>query len=221
MSLLELAWEERETTIYPRIFGKLNSNICVLDFEIFKNTFGREEVDPTWLHAGVLVSPSSDKRNSWVYTTSGMSNPWGSEEKQEYSGLGIELFVETDNEMPDAVQLLLNLMAFNILLSVGHYGDKPMLEYGDRVPTEIKPNITHVVLAEPKDYNSSIELVSGRVDLMQVVGLVQPEFEFAKEHSSLEIIEKIHKSIGSLNLVPNRESVINPYKQLKNGERKR
>jgi len=209
MSLLERAWAEREEKRYPEIFGDIQSNICVLDFKIFNDFFGRKDVDPTWLHSGVLVSPASNERDSWVYITSGMSNPWHAEEAQEYSGLGIELFLETDSEMPNVVQVLLNLMAFNILLSVGHYGERPMLEYGDRIPTEIKPNLTNLVLAEPKKFKNSIELVSGSVDLMQVVGLTKTEFEFAKEHGSLAIIEKIWNRVGSFILQPSRESVIN------------
>ncbi len=190
MSFLEEAWEERETSKYKEIFGDVKDKIFPLNHDIFSRVFDRNEIDPTWLHSGVMVSPPSKERGSWVYVTSGMSNPWESEQKEEFSGLGIELLLQTDSEMNEAIEILLNLMAFNILLSVRHYGEKPMLDYGDRIPLQIEPNLTHVVLAEPQSFPSCFELISGQVDLMQVIALTNDEFSFAKEHGSLAILEK-------------------------------
>ena len=209
MSFLEEAWEERETTLYRQIFGDVGTKIFPLNHEVFENVFGCKEIDPTWLHLGVMVSPPSPTRESWVYLTSGMSNPWSSEKKEEFSGLGIELILESESEMSIGVEILLNLMAFNILLSVQYYGEKPMLDYGDRVPLKIEPNLTHVVLAEPKDFPTSFELISGQVDIIQVVGITADEFSFAKEHGSLAILEELEKQNISFSIVPNRVSVIN------------
>lgn len=198
MDFLEAAWEEREETHYKEIFGSIGKGIYPLSFELFLNTFGTEGVDPTWLHYGVFACPPTDKRKSWVYVTSGMSNPWGAEEKEEFSGFGVEFLIETPEEKSWGIQVLQNLMAYNILLSIGHFGEKPMLDYGARVSAAIQPNLTHVVFSAPKDFPEYIELKSGRVDFLQVVGITSEELAYAKENGSYELIELIFSKQNSL-----------------------
>ena len=209
MSFLENAWAEREEHRYPELFGNMESTIYPLDDRIFSEVFGRQNVDPRWLHYGVMVSPPNGERSSWVYITSGMSNPWETDEREEFSGLGVELFLETEREMPGAIRVLLNLMAFNILLSVQHYGDKPMLDFGDRVPFKIEPNLTHIVIAKPNNFPEKFELISGQVDLLQVVGITSEEFAFAKEHGSSAILKELDKHAVSFRIQPERSSVVN------------
>ncbi|MEE3719459.1 suppressor of fused domain protein [Tumidithrix elongata RA019] len=141
MSFLEESWVEREEIQYKKIFGLIGKGIYPLSFELFENQFGTESVDPTWLHYGVFVYPPTEKRNSWVYVTSGMSNPWGAEEKMDFSGLGVEFLMETLEEISWGISVLQSLMAYNILLSVGRFGDRELLNYGDRVPLAIQPPI--------------------------------------------------------------------------------
>ena len=191
MSLLEEAWEQREQVVYTSLFGDIGNNIYPLTFELFKNQFDCEEIDPRWLHYGVFKSPPNPNRNTWLYVSSGMSTPWDEEEKEEYSGLGTEFILETLSDENWAIPLVQSLMAYNILISVGMFGEVDLLDYGARIPQQIKPNISHIVLGLPKNHPETIELISGNVDLLQLVGITQEEFQFAKNNSSFELCEKL------------------------------
>ena len=207
MNFLEQAWEEREESVYQKLFGNTETGIYPLNFDIFSKNFNQSEIDPTWLHYGVMKYPPQNGRNSWVYVTSGMSNPWEAESEQEWSGLGMEFLLESAEDSDTNILILLNLMAYNILLSCGVYGDKPILDLGDRIPSKIEPNLTHLVLSSPASFPEQINLISGPFDLLQVVGITQSEWEFAKENSSEEIVTKIEEAHGLL-IKPGRESVL-------------
>lgn len=191
MSLLENAWSQREEDIYPSLFGGLGDGIYVLSPQLFQNQFGCESVDPRWLNQGVFKSRPSNIRSTWSYVTSGMSNPWEATEAEEYSGLGMELVLETKQDEAWAIPLLQSLLAFNILLSVGKYGDRPILGRGDRIPQTVEPNIGGLILWEPSHFPAEFHLASGKVELVQVIGVTSQELQYAKEHGSSELCEKL------------------------------
>ena len=105
MSLLEDAWEEREEVVYPEVFGDTGPGIYPLSNDVFEQ-LDAQSVDPRWLTHGVFQSPPNDTRNTWVYVTSGMSNPWESDELQEYSGFGVEFVLETEQASTWAINVL-------------------------------------------------------------------------------------------------------------------
>ena len=72
-------------------------------------------VDPRWLTHGVFKCPPNGNRKTWAYVTSGMSNPWEAEVPAEYSGLGIEFLMETEDEETWAIEILQTLVAYNLL----------------------------------------------------------------------------------------------------------
>nr|WP_319396806.1 hypothetical protein [uncultured Desulfobacter sp.] len=76
MNFIEECWEQREEIIYKFLFNGLGEGIYPINSEVFQNQFQREEIDPMWLHYGVFKCPPSQSHSSWVYVTSGMSNPW-------------------------------------------------------------------------------------------------------------------------------------------------
>ena len=84
--------------------------------ELFINQFGVKDIDPRWLHYGIVKHAHTNKRDSWVYVTSDMSNPWESE--------------------------------------------------------------------EPNDFPSAFDLISGKMDILQIAGITAAEWEFAKENGS-------------------------------------
>lgn len=137
-----------------------------------------------------------------------MSNVWEAEEPQDYSGFGTEFFLETNSDSDWPINTLRSLMAFNILVATGHYGDKPLVDYGDRIPMVIEPNISCLMVVEPKNVPNSFELISGRVDLLQITGITQQELGFAKEDGSEALSSKIYASEGSYIINPERLSVI-------------
>ena len=209
MSLLDRAWEQREEVIYPQLFGDVGNAIYPLTSEMFAKQFNCEAIDPRWLHSGVFRSPPNNNRNTWLYISSGMSNPWEAEAEEEYSGLGTELILQILDDESWAIPLLQSLVAFNTLLSVGHYGDRPLLDYGDRIPQPIEPNISHLVMAVPVGHPESIQLLSGAVDLIQVMGVTQTEFEFARQHDSQTLCERLIEQGVYPVTNPHRESIVN------------
>lgn len=209
MSFLEESWEEREEIHYRRLFGSTGKGIYPLSFELFEKQFGSKNIDPTWLTYGVFECPPDEKRKTWVYVTSGMSNPWVAEEKMDFSGFGVEFLMESFEESSWGIAALQSLMAFNILLSAGHYGEREMLDYGHRVPLKIQPNIINVVFSAPKDHPISFDLKSGKVELLQVLGITAEELAYAKAHGSNSLVEIIYNKQASLVTNPLRQSWVN------------
>lgn len=208
MSLLEDSWEQREEQIYPYIFGEIGQGVYPLDASIFINQFGVGDIDPRWLHFGVFKCTPNIDRKTWVYVSSGMSNPWESEQSEDYSGFGTEFILETQNESDWAIDVLRSLMAYNILISIGHYGEKPLLDYGDRIPMKIEPNISTLMIVKPAHFPISFNLKSGKVDILQITGITNSEFEYAKQHSSLAIAEKLLEAQESFVINSKRADII-------------
>lgn len=84
MDPLEEVWGQREETIYGQLFGDKGKGIYVLDSDIFLKRFKQESLDPRWLHYGIFQCPPNTNRKTWLYVSSGMSNPWG-KEPSEYT----------------------------------------------------------------------------------------------------------------------------------------
>ncbi|WP_445363452.1 suppressor of fused domain protein [Microbulbifer sp. ANSA003] len=206
MSFLEDSWKEREETIYRGIFGDLGPGIYTLSNETF-DRMNAKAVDPRWLTHGVFKSQPSETRNTWAYVTSGMSNPWETEEPEEFSGLGVEFIMETDEEADWAIGVLQTLMAYNLLLISGQMGNFPPLYYGHRVPLALSTSIKTMMFTHPVNFPENFAIKSGAVNLIQVVGITPSELEAAKETSSDEIRQKIISKAGGLVTNKERESV--------------
>ncbi|WP_394189083.1 suppressor of fused domain protein [Pseudoalteromonas atlantica] len=205
---MEGSWEQREEQIYPELFGGTGEGIYPLDASLFKNQFGVDDVDPRWLYYGVFKCAPTIERNTWLYVTSGMSNAWESDNPEEYSGFGTEFILETNGENDWAINTLRSLVAFNILVSVGQYGDKPLLDYGDRIPMSIEPNISSLMVVKPNQFPESFDLISGKVDILQITGITAQELDFAKENSSEALANRLFETQGSFTIKPDRLGVI-------------
>jgi len=207
MSFLEESWEEREEKSYKGIFGDTGPGIYPLSTDIF-DRMNAKGIDPRWLTHGVFKCPPNKNRSTWAYVTSGMSNPWEAEEPEEYSGLGVEFLMETENEEAWAIEVLQTLMAYNLLLATGQMGDFPPLDYGHRVPLALSESINTMIFIKPISFPDSFSIKSGQVDLIQVVGITPAELEVAKETSSEELKEVIIKTTGGLLTRKERSSVV-------------
>lgn len=207
MSLLEEAWEEREDVVYPKVFGDTGPGLYPLSNAVFEQ-LDAQSVDPRWLTHGVFQSPPNDTRNTWAYVTSGMSNPWESEEPQDYSGFGVEFVIETDQEATWAINVLHTLMAYNLLLASGQMGEPALLDYGDRIPFALSDDIAAMLIAPPFQLPESVDIQSGRVDFLQIVGITAPELAFAKETSSEVLTDKLIEEAGGLVTRKERKSVV-------------
>ncbi|HBY38422.1 MAG TPA: hypothetical protein DEH24_03330 [Alteromonas sp.] len=207
MSLLEDAWEEREEVVYPEVFGDTGPGIYPLSNDVFEQ-LDAQSVDPRWLTHGVFQSPPNDTRNTWVYVTSGMSNPWESDEPQDYSGFGVEFVLETEQASTWAINVLHTLMAYNLMLASGQMGEPGLLDYGDRIPFALSDDIAAMVIAPTFQLPENIDIKSGRVDSLQIVGVTEAELTYAQETSSEALIEMLIEETGGLITAKQRKSVV-------------
>ena len=212
-SFIERVWEYREEELYPSLFGDKSEGIFVLTGEMFQSNFKCDQVDPRWLTYGVhLYAPTPD-RPSWLYVTSGMSNPTDGE-YGAYSGMGYEFVMETPERSDWAIKRLASMQAYNLLLAAEFYGDKPWLEVGDRVPLNEavdgseESEIRYFVLNEPKHFPRPHKLESGELDFVHFLGVTGHEIEWAKEHGSEKLFEKLSGNGLSTITDPNRRSIL-------------
>lgn len=219
MSSLEEVWAYREETLYPQLFGEKHNGIFVLDHDDF-TSLGAENVDPRWLHLGVFEFEPTPARNSWLYVTSGGSTPWETEpadyNPEEYSWLGSELVIEVPSQPKDQwpIKLLRRLLAYNVLLAHGKFGeDKPLLDYGGRIPIgdvireKGAIGLRCVVLAEPKHYPATAQLASGQFDFLHAVGITDSEKDWARAHSSEALLRLLEVHGGFPVTDPRRKAV--------------
>jgi hypothetical protein len=217
----EAIWAQREDALYPEFFGPLEGGMYPLRGEMFSR-YGKANVDPRFLTHGVLVSPPNPGRPTWLYVTSGMSNPWGATPEtakpEEYSGLGFELVMETpaeDGRAAWAVSVLHWLMVVQLLVATGD-AQGELIAFDDRVPVggaiDGKGSGLNTVLVcrpePPCRYPERFALASGQVDLMLCVGLAQREREFAAAQGSDGLL-KLLRHRGAFPVTdPGRASVV-------------
>lgn len=204
MSSLEKVWSYREETLYPALFGSPSRGIFPLDADLFARIFDAHDIDPRWLHLGVLEFKPSATRNSWLYVTSGASTPWDTEpqdyQPDEYSWLGVEFVIEAPEQADWPIQVLQRLLAYHLLVSHGHFGDNfGPLEYGDRVPAggavdgSKDSKLTFLALARPSHYEPSAQLDSGLFEFFHVIGITEQERDYAKATSTEQLVEKLQQ----------------------------
>jgi hypothetical protein len=198
-SWFESTWSDREDRVYRSRFGDLGAGIYT-PVQVFER-FGKEP-HPGWKNHGVFASPPAGERTTRAYVTSGLSNPWNLERQGKdpsgFSGVGFELLLETPGAANWAVPLLHNLMAYELLVAVGTYEGAELFEYGNRIPLNgsITPEFDSAIrwlLVEPPAKEPSFELASGRVDLYQLVGVTDPEVEFARQTNQDTLVALLQK----------------------------
>lgn len=186
----EAVWAEREDKVYAALFGDLGRGVFPASKAIYQR-FRQEPVHEGWLHHGVFACPPHAERASWLYVTSGLSNPWNlsrpGRDPQGHSGLGFELVFEAPAPAGFAIPLLHNLMAYELLVAVGRYPGAALFEYGNRIRLDgaIAPGqdsaIRWLLVERPAHYPGSFELPSGQVDFFQLVGATDAEIEFGQQ----------------------------------------
>lgn len=197
---LEHIWAVREERIYPTLFGKLSEGIYVLDAEIFLKQFQQESYDPRWLFCGVFESPPSGKRTSWLYVTSGLSNPWDDETNPpDVSGLGCEFVLETTEQSQWAIRRLHELMAYQILLCHGRYGEAEPMGWYNRMPLRDSIDYTgnseirNLMLCPPANFPGEFQLDSGEVVLLAVAGITNEEKAWATQNDGEQLLKLLKR----------------------------
>jgi hypothetical protein len=194
----EKLWIDREDRVYRSLFGDLGEGVYTAGEAVYQR-FERGQPHPGWFNHGVFACPPHEERDSWIYVTSGLSNPWNLErpgkDPSGFAGVGFELVVESHEESGWAVPLLHNLMAYELLVAVGTYQDAELFEYGNRVPlnasitTDFESQLRWLLIEQPKHYPSSFELAAGRVDFFHLVGASDAEVEFARKNSQDNLLQ--------------------------------
>ena len=195
-------WAEREDQVYRKLFGVIGQQISTIPSVLFER-MGFKQVDERWLVHGVFESAPNADRDTWLYVTSCMSNPWGDDpatiDAAKPSGLGFELLMQTPRQEAWATQVLHWLMAVQILAASGMVkGD--LVEVHDRVPlnTSIDPQtesaLRHLLICEPENFDKQFQIASGTVDLLQCIGITDLENEFAREHGAEELLTKLREA---------------------------
>jgi hypothetical protein len=212
----ERVWRYREETVYPRIFGtESEGGIYVLTFELFKERFGETSVDPRWLHHGILVYPPSEKTFTWRFVTSGLSNAWEAEHPapSDWSGLGVEFVLETPERYPWALNVSSNILAYQLLLAVGRFGEARVIEPYARIPLNgpidgSRSELTYLLAAPAAAAPEDRQLESGKFSLLQLIGVTAAEIEFARAHGGGQLLALLKEREAYPVTNPNRSSVV-------------
>ena len=215
---LEEVWRLREEEVYPALFGPVGRGIFPLTQDLFSRRFGQGDVDPRWLFMGVFEFPPTPDRNSWLYVTSGYSNPWD-DEPEAYdpageSGAGVEFTFAVSEQGDWAVETLQAMLAFDQLLSVGRFPNAQRLSLHDRIPLRGPLNgnpgceIRNLVLVERDDGPREFPLPSGEVILVGFTGITDAEVAFAKANGSASLVERLRAAGHHPITDPHRRSVI-------------
>ena len=196
----EAAWAQREDDVYASLFGSLGPGIYPLDDHLFNDTFDRPAVDPRWLTIGAFESPPTPSRKNWVYVSSGLSNAW--EDKQpdpeSWSGLGTELVMQCSQQSPWALTLIRRLIAYQLLLSVGHFKGREPLHFWDRMPVggpiDARASELRALLFAPSTEFPGVQhLRSGKFEFLQVIGLAESELLYGRQHGYEELHAELVK----------------------------
>ena len=198
---LEEVWRIREEDVYPALFGPEQRGIFTLEHAFFADRFGQTDLDPRWLFYGVIEFAPTPARPSWLYVTSGHSNPWNDEpedyNEQNESGTGIEFTFATSEQGDWAIQVLQSMLAFDLLLAAGRYPGSAPLALHDRVPVRGPVNgkatcqLRNLVVTEPECIAAGFQLPSGRVHFLSFTAITDAELAEAKATSSAELITRL------------------------------
>lgn len=198
---LEDVWELREENVYPSLFGPVTRGIFPLTADIFATRFGRTDIDARWLFLGVFEFAPTAARRSWLYVTSGYSNPWDAEPKdydpQGASGAGVEFTFAVTEQGDWAIRTLQTLLAAELLLGIGSPPDARPFSLNDRVALRApldgraECEIKHLIVVEREDGPREFSLPSGIVTLVGFTGITDGEAAFASVHGSPKLISKL------------------------------
>lgn len=213
---LEEVWRIREEEVYPRLFGPPSRGIFPLNSEVFSR-FGPQEIDPRWLTMGVFEFAPTSARQSWLYVTSGYSNPWN-DDPTDYnpegeSGAGVEFTLTTTEQADWAIQTLQSMLAFDLLLDAGRFPPSQRLFLHDRVPLHGPVNgrseclVRNLIMVEPEGFDQEFLLPSGVVILVTFIGTTDAETAFARTEGTDGLIERLRAAGHFPSIDPGRSSV--------------
>ncbi len=214
---LERVWADREEKIYPALFGELGQGIFTLYGDVFESAF-QQSPDPRWLFTGVFECPPCAKHADWIYVSSGLSNPWEqdapAQSADEVSWLGVEFLFRSAVQGSWAIELVQKVAAFEILLAHGRYEKRERLAFGDRIPLRgpIIPSttstLTHLLVAPPALGPDTVQLESGLVEFVQLVGISDAEAAFGRANDLDALLNVLREGDAYSTTDPYRSSLL-------------
>ena len=212
---IEDIWRIREEDVYPRLFGQSWRGIFPLSQELFARSFVDIRVDPNWLFFGVFEFAPTADRPSWLYVTSGHSNPSeDATDGENESGAGVEFTLQVSEQGDWAIRTLQSLLAADLVLRSGQIANgQPMSPYAHvRLHAPINGvqtcQIRNLVCVKREDGPSMFMLPSGEVQLLGFTGVTDSELAFAKSNGSLELVEKLQTAGFHPITDPHRKSIL-------------
>ncbi|TLX17165.1 suppressor of fused domain protein [Rhizobium sp. MHM7A] len=194
---LETVWEIREEEIYPGLFGPHSRGIFPLEWDLFQK-FGATQIDPRWRHHGIFEFAPTQERASWIYITSGHSNPYDIDEDDEEARdeAGVEFALAVTEPGDWAIRCLQSVLAFDTLLCAGHYpGSEPLGLY-DRIPMHAPLNgdprcsLRTLVITESAAY-PSFDTPAGKVTVRSLTAISDKEWELLRQEGADLLIEQL------------------------------
>lgn len=187
---LETIWEMREEEIYPRLFGPRSRGIFPLERNTFKR-FSATRLDPRWLHHGVIEFAPTQDRASWVYVTSGHSNPYDFDEHcdEVRDEAGVEFALAVTEPGDWAIRCLQSILAFDTLLRAGHYPGSEPLDLYDRIPLHEPLNgdpkciLRRLMVTEASAY-PGFDTPVGKVAIKSLTAISDKEWELLREEGA-------------------------------------
>jgi hypothetical protein len=190
--MFERAWKEREETVYTSLFNQLPSGIFSPQHPDDVAIGGSQLIASC---AGVFEIPPTSQKPYWTYLSSGLSNPL-EETPQAFSGYGIELMIQLENQSDWPIHLMFNLMGY--IFETGNF-----FQSGHRMPCNgpmcaDDPNcqLTTLLFWEPADLPATFTLESGEVELLDIQGITDAEYEFAQHQGSAALYDLLKKLPG-------------------------
>ncbi|MDB5554707.1 MAG: hypothetical protein JWL86_4691 [Rhizobium sp.] len=106
------------------------------------------------------------------------------------------------------------MLAYDMLLTTGHFGDRPPIGEGDRIPLHSSINnidgclIRNAIVSVSSELPHGFVLPSGKVGFFTFTGVTDTEIAFAKESDPDVLIERL-KTAGQYPITdPGRASVL-------------
>jgi hypothetical protein len=205
-------WADREDRLYPSLMGcdpEDRPALHTIPAELFEK-LGLAQVEPWWLHHGVLEYPPDTKvphrEGIWTYFTTGLSNPWGMKPSEADpkgpSGLGFELVMRTAEQAPWAIRVLQWLSAMQILQGMGRV-EGELVQEGMVIPlfAPIDPQrpstpIQFLVLVHAVPDQPRHQLPSGWTELLLAIGVDQADRDAMLADEGERLVEVWQRTLG-------------------------
>ena len=192
----EETWRQRDEIVFPRhVGGNTDGSVSAIPYVAFKQ-LGVAQIDPRWMHCGVLTFPPTSSRPAFTLITSGLSNAWDDDEPNAagVSGLGIELRLDNESNAHWMKDVLLRLSAMQLLIGVGRFPGARILGRGDRISVGNDTFGSRSRMAALLATDAiRFQLASGSFDLIQLFAITDAEREFAATRGEDSLVELLRQ----------------------------